>query len=92
MKNSSDTIGNRSRGLPVCSAVPQPLHHRVPPLDQLHGINIGYQLIAQMFINICFVYFVIVLPHVWPMTAILQGKFSYKGIHIVISVVKDVHK
>jgi hypothetical protein len=30
MKNSSDTIGNRSRYLPVCSAVPQPLRHRVP--------------------------------------------------------------
>jgi len=24
MKNSSDTIGNRTRDLPVCSAVPQP--------------------------------------------------------------------
>jgi hypothetical protein len=31
MKNSNDTIGNRSRDLPVCSAVPQPLRHRVPP-------------------------------------------------------------
>jgi hypothetical protein len=30
MKNSSDTIGSRSRDLPVCSAVPQPLSHRVP--------------------------------------------------------------
>jgi hypothetical protein len=30
MKNS-DTIGNRSRDLPVCSSVPQPLRHRVPP-------------------------------------------------------------
>jgi hypothetical protein len=28
MKNSNDTIGNRSRDLPVCSAVPQPLRHR----------------------------------------------------------------
>jgi hypothetical protein len=28
MKNSSDTIGNRSHDLPVCSAVTQPL--RVP--------------------------------------------------------------
>jgi hypothetical protein len=27
MKNSSDTIGNRTRDLPVCSAVPQSLHH-----------------------------------------------------------------
>ena len=24
MKNSSDTIGNRTRDLPTCSAVPQP--------------------------------------------------------------------
>jgi hypothetical protein len=29
MKRSSDTIGNRTRGLPECSAVPQPLRHRV---------------------------------------------------------------
>jgi hypothetical protein len=28
MKNSSDTIGNRSHDLPVCSTVPQPLRHR----------------------------------------------------------------
>jgi hypothetical protein len=31
MKNSNDTIGNQSCDLPVCSAVPQPLRHRVPP-------------------------------------------------------------
>jgi hypothetical protein len=30
MKKSSETIGNRTRDLPVCSAVPQPLRHRVP--------------------------------------------------------------
>jgi hypothetical protein len=30
MKKSSDTLGNRTRNLPVCSAVPQPLRHRVP--------------------------------------------------------------
>jgi hypothetical protein len=29
-KKSSDTIGNRTRDLPVCSAVPQPLRHRAP--------------------------------------------------------------
>ena len=28
MKNSNDTIGNRTHGLPECSAVPQPT---VPP-------------------------------------------------------------
>jgi hypothetical protein len=30
IKNTNVTIGNRSRDLPVCSAVPQPLSHRVP--------------------------------------------------------------
>jgi hypothetical protein len=30
-KNSNDTIGNQSRDLPVCSAVSEPLRHRVPP-------------------------------------------------------------
>jgi hypothetical protein len=32
MKKSSDTIGNRSRDLPVCYEVPQPLRHRVPQM------------------------------------------------------------
>jgi hypothetical protein len=36
MKKSSDTIGNRSRDLPVCSAVPQPLRHRVPPIIRIY--------------------------------------------------------
>jgi hypothetical protein len=31
MEKSSNTIGNRTRELSVCSAVPQPLRHRVPP-------------------------------------------------------------
>jgi hypothetical protein len=30
MKNSNDTIRNRSHDLPVCSSVPQPQGHRVP--------------------------------------------------------------
>ena len=30
MKNSSDTVGNRTRDLPDFSAVPQPNGHRVP--------------------------------------------------------------
>jgi hypothetical protein len=34
MKNSNDTIGNWSRDLPVCSALPQPLRHRVPQLNK----------------------------------------------------------
>jgi hypothetical protein len=37
MKNSNDTIGNRPRDLPVCSAVPQPLRQRIPPLQWILG-------------------------------------------------------
>jgi hypothetical protein len=58
MKNSIDTVGNQSRNLPVCSAVPQPLRHRVPHLQGLDGekcslfLNlserIGYQLYRQI--------------------------------------------
>jgi hypothetical protein len=32
MKKSSDTVGNWTRDLPVCSAMPQPPRHRVPPI------------------------------------------------------------
>jgi hypothetical protein len=40
MKNS-DTIGNRSRDLPVCSAVPQPLRYRVPLLYTVEPLLSG---------------------------------------------------
>jgi hypothetical protein len=33
MKKPSDTIGNRTRDIPVYSAVPQPLRHRVHILE-----------------------------------------------------------
>jgi hypothetical protein len=35
LKSFNDTIGNRSRYLRVCSIVPQPLRHRVPPTEYL---------------------------------------------------------
>jgi hypothetical protein len=34
MKNSSDTIENRPRDLPVCSTVPPTPRHRVPHIQQ----------------------------------------------------------
>jgi len=39
MKNSNDTIGNRNRDLPACSAVPQPT--APPPAPGLYS-NIEY--------------------------------------------------
>jgi hypothetical protein len=37
MKNSSDTIANRTRDLPVCSAVPQPT---APPRVPMYYVGI----------------------------------------------------
>jgi hypothetical protein len=45
MKNSNDTVRNQSRDLPVCSAVPQPLRHRVPPI-KMSARNISWGLKA----------------------------------------------
>ena len=39
MKNSNDNIGNRTRDLPTCSAVPQPTALPRAPEDKLSGIN-----------------------------------------------------
>jgi hypothetical protein len=47
MKNSNDTIGNRSLDLPVCSAVPQPLRHRVPPMYM--GLRVKYPFFLSEF-------------------------------------------
>jgi hypothetical protein len=44
IKNSNDYIGNRSRDLTVvCSAVPQPLLHRVPPIIDMGRIKVSYR-------------------------------------------------
>ena len=39
MKTSSDTIGNRTRNLPACSAVPQPTAQPRAPTSKLHAFN-----------------------------------------------------
>jgi hypothetical protein len=50
MKNSNDTIGNRSRDLPVCSAVPQPLRHRVPLVSANASDNARYEQLTGCLI------------------------------------------
>jgi hypothetical protein len=39
MKNSNDTIGNRTRELPACSAVPQPTVQTLK-----HDYNVSYKV------------------------------------------------
>jgi hypothetical protein len=48
MKNSSDTIGNRTRDLPTCSAVPQPKCDTAYPLT-LSGVHITCMTFRNQF-------------------------------------------
>ena len=53
LKNSNDTIGNRTRDPPACSAVPQ-LRHRVPPdWDSYKQTTIQYNYIKST--RMCFI-------------------------------------
>jgi hypothetical protein len=42
MKNSNDTIGNRTRDLPACSAVPQPTAPPRAPVGYITSLKIPY--------------------------------------------------
>jgi hypothetical protein len=55
MKNSNDTIGNRSRELPVWSAVPQPLRHHwmVKALSKYTWENSFVRYLFAVAYNIC---------------------------------------
>ena len=50
LKNSNDTIGNRTRDLPVCSAVPQPLRHLFPHIYYIY-LNIKNLYIAFFMLH-----------------------------------------
>jgi hypothetical protein len=50
MKNSNDTIGNRSRDLSVCSAVPQPLLRRVPHFNIVVQIKTKFKLFLLTYL------------------------------------------
>ena len=47
MKNSYDTIGNRTRDLPVCSAVPQPTAPPRTPITILYSLKIQLDTITH---------------------------------------------
>jgi len=48
MKNSSDTIGNRTRELPGCSAVPQPT--APPSVLRVFNLKVGRILIRVIYL------------------------------------------
>jgi hypothetical protein len=51
MKNSNDTIGNRTRDLPACSAVPQPTAPRSAP-NKVWRYNVVSTLQVATFIDV----------------------------------------
>src|SRR5215510_6030745 len=66
MKNSNDTTGNRSRGLPVCSVVPQPT---APPRAYLYWMYL-FQFSATNSLSVLnILQFHVVLPNkFWEIT------------------------
>jgi hypothetical protein len=48
MNNSKGTIGNRTRNLPVCSAVFQPLRYRMPPVTEQEKDESKKELVGQV--------------------------------------------
>jgi hypothetical protein len=61
MKNSSDNIGNRTRNLPVCSAVPHPKRHSMSvrthavtrlPVEELEKIMLEHFTKTQKIVHV----------------------------------------
>jgi hypothetical protein len=51
MKNSNDTIGNRTRDLPVCSAVPQPPRAPVNNMEvTFYPLHVLVLEVAQLYV------------------------------------------
>ena len=61
MKNSNDTIGNRTRYLPSCSAVPQPT---APPRTPFYSVFYDNRKIMALF-EMLFVLVAVTLPWRW---------------------------
>ena len=51
MKNSNDTIGNRTRDLPACGAVPQPT--APPRVPRYFGINLNSVKTESADLSLC---------------------------------------
>jgi len=73
MKNSSDNIGNRTRDLPACSALPQPTAPPCGSVNYVHNIKLHHNLGGQ-------VYHLLLLVHVWPTRKPAQYTWHFKKV------------
>jgi len=55
MKNSNDTIGNRTRDLPTCSAVPQPTALPLAPKLVIQGSKIDISHVEVSNLGYCLI-------------------------------------
>ena len=53
MKNSNDTIGNRTHDLPACSAVPQPTAPPRAPLEATGTLDKQANKYVAIFVEFC---------------------------------------
>jgi hypothetical protein len=51
LKNSNDTIGNRTRDLPVCSVVSKPISHLAPPTERNMANLLAHKIYKLQLIN-----------------------------------------
>ena len=73
MKNSSDTIGNRTRDIPTCSAVPQPTTlPRVP----YNGVSGGQSINLALFFPIIFLLLTIYLFSSAPHSSLVHAYYN----------------
>jgi hypothetical protein len=86
MKNSSNTMGNRTRDLPVCSAVPQPLRHHVPRkqkelFKKMQKVTVGHFVVRKLEI-----------PHILPTPIFQRPNWKKKSekITLVSTVIRTV--
>jgi hypothetical protein len=78
IKNSNDTIRNRSRDLGFFSPVPQPLRHRVPSLHPITALNSQVN-ICSLWTYILKTFWEISTKHVFVPVA-LEGESSFEAV------------
>jgi hypothetical protein len=88
MRNFSDTIGNRTRGLTACSAVPQPtaqprwLHEKIPTVFDASNKKNYHKITLNIFR--CSVGVKITLFDIWPSVYRQINKYTANNVVFVV--------
>ena len=80
LKNSSDTIGNWTHDLPVCSIVPEPLRNCAPPWSDCY---LGY--VMRMLLSPCGILCVWVVLHIFRVLLVCSSSLLVYKHHTIIT-------